>query len=103
MATLQDENYEQLVERLTTGFGAMLKQVQELACKNTELEQRLARVRAEEVSSSPLLLTLISLAMMLHNSSRSRVTNVVVIDNIPMISEPPLSFCSTWSPCVRYS
>lgn len=26
---------------------------------------------------------------MLHDSSRSRVTNVVVIDNIPMISEPP--------------
>lgn len=25
--------------------------------------------------------------MMLHNSSRSRVTNVVVIDNIPIISE----------------
>lgn len=57
MATSQDEDHEQLVERLTLGFGAMLKQVQELASKNTELEQRLARVRVE-VSSSPLLLTL---------------------------------------------
>ena len=57
MATSQDEGHEQLVERLTTGFSAMLKQVQELASKNAELEQRLARVRVE-VSSSPLLLTL---------------------------------------------
>lgn len=47
MADLHGENYEQLVLRLTTGFGAMLQQVQELASKNTELEQRLARLRKE--------------------------------------------------------
>ena len=47
MANLHGESYEQLVARLTTGFGAMLEQVQELASKNTELEQRLARVRKE--------------------------------------------------------
>lgn len=47
MANLHGESYEQLVKRLTAGFGAMLEQVQELASKNTELEQRLARVRKE--------------------------------------------------------
>ena len=47
MATSRDEDHDQLVARLTTGFGAMLEQVQELASKNTELEQRLARVREE--------------------------------------------------------
>lgn len=57
MADPDGENYEQLVVRLTTGFGAMLQQVQELASKNTELEQRLARLR-KEVSKSPLFLTL---------------------------------------------
>ena len=50
---------------------------------------------------------------MLHSSSRSRVTNVVVIDNIPMISEPPqcpfallVTLCSrqlTQSCCCRIS
>lgn len=50
---------------------------------------------------------------MLHNSSRSRVTNVVVIDNIPMISETlqcplvsPITLCSrqlTQSCCCRLS
>lgn len=54
MADSDGENYEQLVVRLTTGFGAMLQQVQELASK---LEQRLARLR-KEVSYSPLFLTL---------------------------------------------
>ena len=57
MANLHGESYEQLVTRLTTGFGAMLQQVQELASKNTELEQRLARV-LREVSQSPLSLPL---------------------------------------------
>ena len=83
---MHDQGHNQLVARLTTGFGAMLEQVQELASKNTELEQRLARVR-EEVSSSPPSPYFVRLAMMFHNSSRSRVTNVVVIDNIPIISE----------------
>lgn len=53
MAAFPDQDHSQLVARLTTGFGAMLEQVQELAGKNTELEQRLASVR-EEVPSSPL-------------------------------------------------
>lgn len=57
MATFHKEDHTGLVARLTTGFGAMLEQVQELASKNTELEQRLARVR-EEVSSTPLFLAL---------------------------------------------
>ena len=57
MATSHDESYDQLVARLTTGFGAMLQQVQDLASKNTQLEQRLARVR-EEVSSFPPFLSL---------------------------------------------
>ena len=51
MPTFHDDKSEQLVARLATGFGAMLEQVQELASKNTELEQRLARFRVE-VSSS---------------------------------------------------
>ena len=55
MDTFHEEDHTGLVARLTTGFGAMLEQVQELASKNTELEQRLARVR-EEVASSPLFL-----------------------------------------------
>ncbi len=42
-----DENHDQLVEKLTTGFGAMLEQVKELARRNIDLEQRLARVREE--------------------------------------------------------
>ena len=55
MATTHDddEDHNQLVVRLTIGFGAMLQKLQELASKNRELEQRLVRVR-EEVSSFPL-------------------------------------------------
>ncbi len=49
MTTSNDDDHNQLVTKLTTGFGAMLEQVQELASKNRELEQRLARVQ-EEVS-----------------------------------------------------
>jgi len=41
------ESQEQLIQRLTAGFGALLEQVQELAQKNTELEERLTRVRQE--------------------------------------------------------
>jgi hypothetical protein len=48
------ERHENLVEKLTTGFGALLEQVQELARRNTDLEQRLARVR-EEVLKLPSL------------------------------------------------
>ena len=44
-----EESHDQPVERLTTGFGALLEQVQELALRNTDLEQRLARVREEVI------------------------------------------------------
>jgi len=47
-----DKDHDQLVEKLTTGFGAMLEQVQMLARRNIDLEKRLARVR-EEVRYSP--------------------------------------------------
>ena len=47
MEVPDEENHEQLAERLTTGFGALLEQVQELARRNTDLEQRLALVREE--------------------------------------------------------
>ena len=57
MAASHDQDRDQLVEKLANGFGAMLEQVQQLAKRNLELEQRLAHVR-EEVSSSPLLLVL---------------------------------------------
>ena len=53
MAASHDEDHDQLVTRLATGFGAMLEQVQELASKNTELEQRLSRIRGEVIH--PLL------------------------------------------------
>lgn len=46
-----DENHDEM-ERLSTGFGALLEQVQELALRNTELEQRLARVREEVMTHS---------------------------------------------------
>ena len=47
MAFEDHESHEQLVQRLTNGFGALLEQVQELASKNRDLEHRLARVREE--------------------------------------------------------
>ena len=51
-----DQDLDQLVIKLTTGFRAMLDQVQQLASRNTELEQRLARVREEVLLSSIFLL-----------------------------------------------
>ena len=86
MANCQDEDLGQLMARLTTGFGAMLQQIQELSSKNTELERRLARIR-EEVSHHLFAPCLLQLAMMSHNSSRSRATMVAVIENIPIVSE----------------
>jgi len=47
MAFSVKESQEQLIQRLTAGFGALLEQVQELARKNIELEERLTRVRQE--------------------------------------------------------
>ena len=54
MESNDNESHEKLVEKLTTGFGALLEQVQELARRNTDLEERLARVR-EEVPDFPFL------------------------------------------------
>ena len=50
MEAPDDESHDQLVERLSTGFGALLEQVQELALRNTDLEQRLAHVREEVIT-----------------------------------------------------
>lgn len=50
MEAPDEETHEQFVERLTTGFGALLEQVQELAWRNSNLEQRLALVREEVMS-----------------------------------------------------
>ena len=86
MDKCQDEDLSQLITRLTTGFGAMLQQVQELSSKNTELERRLARIR-EEVPHPLFAPCLLQLAMMSQNSSRSRATKAAVIENIPTISE----------------
>ena len=55
-----DQDHDRLVEALTTGFGALLGQIQELARTNTELERRLARVH-KEVSSVPLSVTSLNL------------------------------------------
>ena len=41
------EEHDALVAQLTSGFAAMLEQVQELARRNTELEQRIARFQKE--------------------------------------------------------
>lgn len=43
----QTKSHDELIEKLTTGFGAMLEQVQQLARRNMNLEQRLAHVREE--------------------------------------------------------
>ena len=56
MATSHDEDHDQLVARLVTGFGAMLEQVQQLASKNTELERRFARLQEQVSPASHLIL-----------------------------------------------
>ena len=42
-----DDEHNELVQRLTIGFGALLDQAHELARKNLDLEQRLALARDE--------------------------------------------------------
>ena len=54
------QDHARLVEALTTGFGALLGQIQELARTNTELDRRLARVH-KEVSSTPHFVTSLNL------------------------------------------
>ena len=83
METSDKESHEQLVERLTTGFGALLEQVQELARRNTNLEQRLAHVREEVMTRFSSALE--SFPMTIHYSSRSGATRVAVIDNIHIL------------------
>ena len=53
MGSTGDESHDDLVTKLTTGFGAMLEQVQELARRNIDLQMRLSRVQ-EEVSLDPV-------------------------------------------------
>lgn len=51
MDSADGESHEDMIKRLTAGFGALLEQVQELARRNQELESRLTSVR-DEVSTS---------------------------------------------------
>ena len=44
MAAMKDQDHDALIDRVTTGFGALLEQVQELAVKNDALHQRLSYV-----------------------------------------------------------
>lgn len=47
MAFYKDIDHDELVERLTIGFRALLNQVHDLARKNHDLEGRLALARDE--------------------------------------------------------
>ena len=51
MALEDEPSYDKLAERLMKGFGPLLEQAHELANRNQDLEQRLARVR--EVVNPP--------------------------------------------------
>jgi hypothetical protein len=51
MASYKDSDHDELVERLTTGFRALLNQVHDLARKNHDLEQRLSLAQFEVRSS----------------------------------------------------
>lgn len=53
MESPESESHEEFVLKLTTGFGAMLEQIKELARRNTDLEQRLAEIQ-DEVGSLPI-------------------------------------------------
>lgn len=44
---MDDEDHNNLIERVTKGFGALLEQVQDLAAKNDALDQRLSQNSAE--------------------------------------------------------
>ena len=76
-----EKSHMKLVTELTNGFGAMLEQVQELARRNTDLQQRLATV-LEAVSSFLVIGRRRKLAVMKQYSSRPRTTYVVVIDTL---------------------
>lgn len=82
MTSTRNESHEQLIQRLTTGFGALLEQVQELAKSNTDLERRLARVREEVVAF--FFSSLDFAAMTINRSSRSGAIHLAVIDTIPI-------------------
>lgn len=51
MASHKDSDHDELVERLTIGFRALLNQVHDLARKNHDLEQRLSLAQVEVRSS----------------------------------------------------
>lgn len=44
---MDDEDHNNLIERVTKGFGALLEQVQELAATNDAMDQRLSQKNAE--------------------------------------------------------
>ena len=81
MGSAGEESHKELVVKLTDGFGAMLEQVQELARRNTDLQQRLAAV-LEAVSLFLFIQNQISCALMKQHSSRSGTIYMVVIDSI---------------------
>ena len=80
MESAGEESHKELVVKLTDGFGAMLEQVQELARRNTDLQQRLAAV-LEAVSLFSFVQNRLSCAMMKQHSSRSGIIYMVVIDS----------------------
>ena len=55
MDVFTDETYLRAVHKLALGFDALLKQAQELAQKNINIEERLAQVR-EKVRQFLLIL-----------------------------------------------
>lgn len=50
---MDDEDHNDLIDKVTAGFGVLLGQVQELAAKNDALEERLSHVRGEVCPFSP--------------------------------------------------
>lgn len=57
MAVSTNDDHNELVDRLTIGFRALLNQVHDLARKNSDLEQRLTRIQGEVCSFSILYFT----------------------------------------------
>ena len=84
MACYNDDDHIELVERLILGFKALLNQVNDLAKKNQELEQRLSLTRNEVRSST--LVHCVTIAMKIRFSSRP-VAPFVAVMNQPTIAE----------------
>ncbi len=95
MACYDDENHNELVERLTLGFKALLNQVYDLAKKNDELEQRLTLARNEV--RSPISVYRVPVAMKIQFSSRP-VATLVALTKQPIIAEHLPSKLTVFSP-----